>query len=118
MSALEWVRQLERVTRPVDPRTRAALDRRWAELPDHVKTPSQVLGRAGIGCEGTHGVFPRCSFACRPCYHSKDANHVRIDGPHTIAQVEAQMDYLHAIRAPHAHAQLIGGEVSLLDADD
>ena len=113
-----WWRRIERATRPVDPQTRAALTRRWAELPDHVKTPAQTLGRAGIGCEGTHGVFPRCNFSCSPCYHSHEANHVRVDGPHTLAEVEAQMALLPANRAPHAHAQLIGGEVSLLDPDD
>lgn len=113
-----WLRRLERATRPVDARTRAALDQRWAELPEHVKTPAQTLGRAGVGCEGLHGVFPRCNFACQPCYHSREANQVRVDGAHTVAQVDEQMAYLHATRAPHAHAQLIGGEVSLLDADD
>lgn len=115
---IAWLRRLEQATRPVDERTRDALRRRWAELPDHVKTPSQTLGRHGIGCEGTHGIFPKCNFACKPCYHSKDANQVRIDGKHTVAQVDEQMAYLHEARAPHAHAQLIGGEVSLLDADD
>jgi hypothetical protein len=113
-----WLARIERATSPVDSRTRAALDRRWAELPDHVKTPAQTLGRAGIGCEGTHGVFPRCNFACKPCYHSRDANRVRIDGQHTVARVAEQMAFLHQTRAPHAHAQLIGGEVSLLDPDD
>lgn len=112
------LRRIERATRPVDPRMRAALDRRWLELPDHVKTPSQTLGRMGISCEGTHGVFPKCNFACTPCYHSRDANRVRIDGPHTIAQVAEQMAFLHEAKAPYAHAQLIGGEVSLLNPDD
>jgi organic radical activating enzyme len=71
-----------------------------------------------VGCEGTHGVFPRCNLTCTPCYHSKDANKVRVDGRHTVAQVEAQMALLEAQRGPRAHAQLIGGEVSLLDPDD
>jgi hypothetical protein len=115
---LGWLRRLERATRPVDPETRAALERRWAELPVGARTPAQTLGRAGSGCEGTHGVFPRCNFSCRPCYHSRQANRVRVDGPHTRAEVEAQMQFLRANRAPHAHAQLIGGEVSLLDPDD
>src|ERR1700685_2876047 len=115
---MSWFRRLEQATRPVDERTKAALQRRWAELPDHVKTPSQTLGRCGVGCEGTHGVFPKCNFACKPCYHSRDANQVRVDGAHTVAHVDKQMSYFHATRAPHAHAQLIGGEVSLLDADD
>jgi len=113
-----WARRVWHATQPVDPRMRSALERRWTELPDHVKTPSQTLGRMGIGCEGTHGVFPKCNFACKPCYHSREANRVRIDGPHTIAQVGEQMAFFHRTRAPHAHAQLIGGEVSLLDPDD
>ena len=110
--------QFEQLTRPVDQHTRAALDRRWEELPESVKTPGQTLGRMGTGCEGTHGVFPRCNFSCTPCYHSRDANQVRVDGPHTLVAVDEQMAFLEANRATHAHAQLIGGEVSLLDADD
>jgi hypothetical protein len=105
-------------TRPVDPDTRAALDRRWAELPEHARTPEQSLGRHAIGCEGTHGVFPRCDLTCTPCYHSKDANKVRVDGTHTVNEVDRQMGFLREHRGPRAHAQLIGGEVSLLDPDD
>lgn len=115
---LSLLARLERVTRPVDSAAAAALARRWSELPEAVRTPGQVLGRFGVGCEGTHGVFPKCDFACTPCYHSADANRVRVDGPHTLAEIEAQMSYLEATRGPHAHAQLIGGEVSLLEAED
>jgi MoaA/NifB/PqqE/SkfB family radical SAM enzyme len=91
---------------------------RWEELPEHVKTDAQALGRHGVGCEGTHGVFPRCNFACSPCYHSKDANKVRVDGPHTLREVEEQMAFLEKTRGPRAHAQLIGGEVTLLPPAD
>ena len=112
------LRSLERRTRPVDPETRAALDRRWAELPAHVKTPSQTVGRHSVGCEGTHGVFPRCNLACTPCYHSSDANKVRVDGEHTLAEVDRQMAFLRSRRGPRAHAQLIGGEVTLLAPED
>ena len=115
---LAVVADLEQRTRPVDAGFAAALDRRWAELPEVARTAGQVLGRHGVGCEGTHGVFPRCDLACTPCYHSRGANRVRVDGAHTVAQVEAQMRLLHEQRGPWAHAQLIGGEVTLLDADD
>jgi hypothetical protein len=111
-------RRMEVATRPAAPETAAALSRRWAELPEAVRTPAQALGRQGVGCEGTHGVFPRCNLSCRPCYHSAGANRVPIDGAHTLAEVNRQMAHLRAERGPHAHAQLIGGEVSLLDADD
>ncbi|MFC6286127.1 radical SAM domain-containing protein [Nocardioides sp. GCM10027113] len=114
---LDAVRGAERATRLADPETREALRRRWEGLPERARTPAQVLGRAAIGCEGTHGVFPRCNLTCKPCYHSADANHVRVDGPHTLREVATQMAYLRRVRGPGAHAQLIGGEVSLLDPD-
>jgi hypothetical protein len=116
--AIDWLGSLERATRPVSEETRAALTRRWAELPERARSESQALGRTAVGCEGTHGVFPRCNFTCTPCYHSADANRVRVDGAHTLAEVEAQMAHLASVRGPHAHAQLIGGEVTLLDPDD
>lgn len=111
-------RDFELATRPIHPETRIALDRRWAELPEHAKTPNQLLGRCAVGCEGTHGVFPKCNLTCSPCYHSADANRVRIDGDHTVGNVTQQMAFLRAVRGPRSHAQLIGGEVSLLSAND
>jgi hypothetical protein len=112
-----WRRLAER-TRPVHPETERALAERWAALPEHVRTPAQSLGRHAVGCEGTHGVFPRCNLTCTPCYHSADANKVRVDGGHTVREVDAQMAHLRERRGPYAHAQLIGGEVSLLPPDD
>lgn len=104
-------------TRPVPAETRAVLERRWAELPEAARTPAQILGRHVAGCEGTHGVFPKCNLTCTPCYHSADANKVRVDAEHTLREVDTQMAYLRRVRGPRANAQLIGGEVSLLDPD-
>jgi hypothetical protein len=118
MTIADLLRELERRTRPVHPESRLALDLRWAELPEHVKTPNQLLGRCAVGCEGTHGVFPQCNLTCTPCYHSAGTNQIRIDGGHTLVEVERQMKYLRQVRGPRAHAQLIGGEVSLLDPAD
>ncbi len=109
---------LEAATRPVPADLEAALARRWEELPRGVRTPAQAIGRRTTGCEGTHGVFPRCDFACTPCYHGREANRVRTDGAHTVGEVERQMAYLHARRGPGQNAQLIGGEVTLLSPDD
>ena len=105
-------------TRPVHPETARVLAERWAALPEAVRTPAQALGRHAVGCEGTHGVFPRCNLTCTPCYHSADANKVRVDGGHTVREVAGQMAHLRERRGPYAHAQLIGGEVSLLAPDD
>lgn len=112
------LRRLEERTRIVDPLAKTAFAKRWEELPEHVKTDGQILGRQSLGCEGTHGVFPQCDFVCSPCYHSADANKVRVDGAHTLRQVRDQMAFLRQQRGPAAYAQLIGGEVSLLDPDD
>jgi hypothetical protein len=118
MRIIAKLRALEHATRPYDTEFTAAMERRWAELPDTARTPGQILGRHGVGCEGTHGVFPQCNLKCTPCYHSRDANQVRVDGPHTREQVTAQMRLLRELRGPRAHTQLIGGEVSLLAPDD
>jgi len=108
------LRSLLAAGRPVHPDTAAALSRRWSELPETTRTPAQLLGRRTAGCEGTHGVFPRCNLACTPCYHAKEAQQVRTDGPHTLAEIDRQMAYLRATRGTGQHAQLIGGEVTLL----
>jgi hypothetical protein len=112
------LRALEIATRPEHPDLTAALARRWAQLPAHVKQPNQMLGKRMTGCEGTHGVFPKCNLACTPCYHAKEANRVRVDGDHTVAEVDAQMALLRRERGPGQHAQLIGGEVTLLGPED
>ncbi len=112
------LRELEIATRPEHPDLTAALAARWAELPAHVKQPNQMLGKRMTGCEGTHGVFPRCNLACTPCYHAKEANRVRTDGDHTEREVDRQMALLRERRGPGQHAQLIGGEVTLLGAED
>lgn len=117
-SAAARLRRLELATRPVHPDTRAALEHRWSELPAAVRTPAQLLGRRTPGCEGTHGVFPRCNLACTPCYHAREANRVRTDGAHTVDEIERQMAYLRQVRGHGQHAQLIGGEVTLLDPDE
>ena len=77
------IRDAAGVLRPADPEFAAAMAAQWAELPETARTPAQTLGRHGVGCEGTHGVFPTCNLACTPCYHSRDANQVRVDGSHT-----------------------------------
>lgn len=105
---------IERLTRPG---AASSLDR-FDALPQHVKTPSQMLGRLSPGCEGTRGVFPKCNFACRPCYHSDHSNAVRVDPFHTVTQVAQQMNLLKQLRGPVGHCQLIGGEVSLLPPED
>jgi len=118
MTLSDRFRTIEEATRPVDPETAAALRRRWNSLPESAKVPGQLLGRRSNGCEATHGVFPKCDFACKPCYHSAEANKVRIDGHHTLTEIDEQMRFLRQERGHGQFAQLIGGEVSLLEPHD
>ena len=115
---LSQISRLWQDSRPVHPDTDAALARRWSELPAHARSDAQLLGRRSVGCEGTHGVFPRCNLACTPCYHAKEAQRVPTDGRHTVGEVDRQMAFMRTIRGTGQHAQLIGGEVSLLTPDD
>ncbi len=112
------LRNFEASSRPVDPETARALKERWDAMPARSQVPGQLIGRKSAGCEATHGVFPKCNFSCKPCYHSADANKVRIDGPHTLTEIDRQMAYLRKRRGNGQFAQLIGGEVSLLEARD
>jgi len=114
----DTLRRIELATRPVSPEVATALERVWNELPDHAQVANQTMGRHTTACEGTHGVFPKCDFRCTPCYHSKEANLVRIDGDHTVREVDRQMAYMRKRRGPGQYAQLIGGEVSLLTPED
>lgn len=111
------LRRLEVGTRAVHPETARALAERRASVPPGIQGPAQLLGRHTLGCEGTQGVFPACNFTCTPCYHSADANKVRVDGAHTVREVTAQMQLLRRVHGRTGHAQLIGGEVSLLPPD-
>lgn len=111
---LQSLTDIEQLTRPG---VYSDLDR-YEQLPQHVKTPSQMLGKLSPGCEGTKGVFPRCNFSCQPCYHSEHSNEVRVDGFHTVTEIARQMQTLQKLRGATAHCQLIGGEVSLLSPED
>lgn len=118
LAILPWLRKIEEQTRPFQSDEFRFYKERYDALPEHVKTSSQILGRSTMGCEGTHSVFPQCNFTCKPCYHSRDANDVRVDGDHTVTEVEQQMSFLLRKRGSGVHCQLIGGEVSLLQPED
>lgn len=90
------------------------MDRASVDGPD----PRADAGPHRRGLRGHSRRLSKCNLTCSPCYHSADANKVRTDGAHTIEHVKRQMTLLRERRGPRAHAQLIGGEVSLLSPDD
>jgi len=56
---------------------------------------------ARCGLRGHPRSLPPMQPGLQPCYHSRDANQVRVDGPHTLAEVRA---YEAAARSPATSA--------------
>lgn len=101
--------------KPFDAVNAEILNRHWQNLPVHIKSPAQMLGRWSSGCEGTQGIFPKCNFSCSACYHPGNSNRVPINRDHTLRQLQAQMQVFQSHNTGEsATSQLIGGEVSLL----
>ncbi|MEM9294016.1 MAG: hypothetical protein AAGD01_20215 [Acidobacteriota bacterium] len=106
-----WVQALQH---PIS-RERRALNRaRLDDLPEHLQTPQQVLGRGHHSCGATHGVLERCNLACTSCYLTKIANAVP---PLPKHEVYRQLDELRAFLGPQGKAQITAGEVTLLDVE-
>ena len=100
---------------PVAARTRAALDRAWARLPEEYRSSNQFLGRQYAGCGALIGAMPRCDFACKGCYLGADANSV------PALSLDALEDQLRQIRAwlgESGNLQLTDGELTLRQPDE
>ena len=103
------------LTEPVLPESRALLAKNWAQLPDALRTPHQMLGRQGNGCGATIGAMPRCDFACRGCYLGEEANKVPAE---SVEAIKAQMRALRPILGPAGNLQLTDGEVTLRPVEE
>jgi hypothetical protein len=122
MTALHWLRsafrrlcEFERVTRPLDRSRVPLLQAIWRDLPARNQVPEQTLGRLHPYFSLTHGIFPKCDFACTACYLPERSNSVKIDRAHVLAELERQMRFLDERNGEQGGtAQLIDGEVSLL----
>ena len=57
MGVRDVLRRVERATRPADPVTAAALQRRWQELPASAQTPAQSVGRHAVGSRARTASF-------------------------------------------------------------
>jgi molybdenum cofactor biosynthesis enzyme MoaA len=100
---------------PRSPERRELCRERWESLPDGLRTPRQVIGRAHVGCGATHGVLERCNFGCTACYLTTVAN--RTPGlPFT--RVREQLDTLRKHLGPLGKVQITSGEVTLLEPDE
>ena len=115
---LDQLRRLEHDTRPVDTRPATALTRRWDELPAHVRTRRSSWVAAPPGARAPTASSRAATSPAVPATTRRTPTACASTAPHTIREVERQMAYLRAHRGPGQYAQLIGGEVSLLDPED
>lgn len=100
---------------PVLAESRALLRANWAQLPESLRTPHQMLGRQGNGCGATIGAMPRCDFACRGCYLGEEANRIPAQ---PVDEIKAQMRALRPALGPAGNLQFTDGEVTLRPADE
>ena len=119
-SPLTRLRELEIATRPEHPDLAAALARRWAELPAHVKQPSQMLGKRMTGCEGNARRVPEARPRLHPRLPPAIQAHRASASTATTRSARSTRRWLCCgrERGPGQHAQLIGGEVTLLGPED
>ena len=88
---------------------------RWDSLPEVVKTPVQLIGRAAISCGATHHVMEKCNFSCTCCYLGPEANKTE---PLPFEEVKEQLDQLRATLGHRGRVQITAGEVTLLPLED
>jgi hypothetical protein len=92
---------------PIAEEKRALLDRRWADLPEELRTDWQALGRQIVHCGYTMGA-PYCSFGCTHCYLPKNANRAPLP---SLAEMKAQIDANARLIGPNGGLQITGGDV-------
>lgn len=95
--------------------TESLLQNRWESLPESLKTPHQLLGKAAIACGATHHVMEQCNFSCTCCYLGPEANKTK---PLPFEQVKEQLDHLRATLGLNGKVQITAGEVTLLPLED
>ena len=113
-----WLRRLERSTRRSTPRP----GRRWSGDGPSFPTTSRRRRRLSDG-PGSAARAPTASSRAatspaRPATTPRTPTRCGSTGRTRSPDRRRRWPSSQATRAPHAHAQLIGGEVSLLDADD
>ena len=91
------------------------LHNRWSSLPESVKTPNQMLGKAAVACGATHHVMEKCNFSCTCCYLGPDANKTE---PLPFEEVKEQLDHMRSVLGKGGKAQITAGEVTLLPLED
>ena len=95
---------------PVPAETKRLLRAAWDRLPEHLRTPSQFIGRVYAGCAATIGAMPRYDFACRGCYLGAEANRIPAQ---SVDELKRQLRRIRAWVGEGGDLQLTDGEVTL-----
>ena len=97
------------------PNIESLLQNRWNSLPESLRTPTQMLGKAAVACGATHHVMERCNFSCTCCYLGPEANKTE---PLPYKEVQDQLDHMRATLGEGGKVQITAGEVTLLPLKD
>lgn len=103
-----------RIGNPLNAQRMKRLAARWQDYPEHLKTPTQAIGRYAVACGATHGIHEACNFGCTACYLGKDANKQK---PMSLDEAKQQLDQLADYLGPGGNVQITSGEVTLLPVD-
>ncbi len=104
----KWRARWDAFRHPISGEKADVLRRRWAELPEELRTPNQISGRHLTHCGFTLGAS-YCSFHCTHCYLPKNANEVPIP---SLEQMREQIDANRRFQGPGGGLQITGGDVA------
>lgn len=100
-------RLLQSLLQPVSPEMQALLSRRWKELPEHLRTRNQVLGRQLVHCGYTLGAS-YCSLGCTHCYLPRNANRTPLP---SLEEMKEQIEANRRLLGATGGLQITGGDV-------
>lgn len=97
----------ETLREPIPSEMKALLAARWAELPEELRTPWQVVGKHHTHCGYSLGPA-YCSFGCTHCYLPGNANQVPLP---SLEEMKAQIEANRRLLGPGGGLQITGGDV-------
>lgn len=98
---------LRALLHPVSAEMKDLLSRRWQELPDHLQTDRQVLGRQLVHCGYTLGAS-YCALGCTHCYLPSNANRAPLP---SLEEMKEQIDANRRLLGASGGLQITGGDV-------
>ncbi len=108
MDAEVWAKRWKAFRHPLQGEKLEYLKRRWAELPESLRTPTQISGRHLTHCGFITGPS-YCSFHCTHCYLPSNANEVPIP---SFDEMKEVIEANRRFQGPGGGLQITGGDVA------